>query len=244
MKITIATDEREFDLYAAYRIIDCLKRKPTAVIGLSTGRTTGNIHRNIAKILKNLGTDVSRVTFVGVDEVTGVPREYAGACYTMLMNELGRPLGIREDQLLMLPVECADYDRTCRNFVDEIEARGGIDLLELGLGENGHLGFNQPGTPFGRGAWHGTMDQTLETRIRKETNSPADKELGGVTLGIRDIMHARSIMLVAKGANKQQAVRAMLTGEITPAMPASVLQLHPDCEFVLDKASAFLMTDR
>ena len=226
MKITIAKSEKEFDCIAAWRIIGEILNKPESVIGLSTGRTTGNLHRLVGEIYSRYPFDVSSVTFFGLDEVTNVPREYAGACYTMLKTELIDTLGIQEDN-------SDDFDKACKLFQQEIESRGGIDLLILGLGENGHLGFNQPGSPLGGETWVTQMNTELEERIRRETNTPPEKELGGATLGIRNIMQARKIVLVAKGANKADIVRKMLEGPVTPEVPASVLQLHPNCEFLL-----------
>ncbi|WP_195352827.1 6-phosphogluconolactonase [Bacteroides cellulosilyticus] len=233
MKITIAKSEKEFDCIAAWRIIGEILNKPESVIGLSTGRTTGNLHRLVGEIYSRYPFDVSSVTFFGLDEVTNVPREYAGACYTMLKTELIDTLGIQEDNFLMLPTVSDDFDKACKLFQREIESRGGIDLLILGLGENGHLGFNQPGSPLGGETWVTQMNTELEERIRRETNTPPEKELGGATLGIRNIMQARKIVLVAKGANKADIVRKMLEGPVTPEVPASVLQLHPNCEFLL-----------
>ena len=223
MKITIAKSEKEFDCIAAWRIIGEILNKPESVIGLSTGRTTGNLHRLVGEIYSRYPFDVSSVTFFGLDEVTNVPREYAGACYTMLKTELIDTLGIQEDNFLMLPTVSDDFDKACKLFQQEIEDRGGIDLLILGLGENGHLGFNQPGSPLGGETWVTQMNTELEECIRRETN----------TLGIRNIMQARKIVLVAKGANKADIVRKMLEGPVTPEVPASVLQLHPNCEFLL-----------
>lgn len=232
--ITILPNEHSFDEAAANRIVEQIKMKPDSVIGLSTGRTTGNMHRRVAQIWQQTGFDASRTTFFGLDEVVGVPREYAGACYTMLRTEMLDAMDVDEDHFLMLPTESEDYATACRHFTEELEQHGGIDLLILGLGENGHLGFNQPGTPFRTTAWVTGMNVELEERIRRETATPADKWLGGVTLGIRDIMHARRIVLVAKGKNKADIVRSMLYGPITTDVPASILQLHPCCEFLLD----------
>lgn len=238
MKITVAATERDFDLMAASRIVGTICAKPRSVIGLSTGRTTGAIHRAVCDLHDAVDFDVSQVTVFGLDEVTGVPREYAGACYTMLRTEFCDRLGIPDDRLLMLPVASDDFGAACRRFTDELAARGGIDLLILGLGENGHLGFNQPGTPFGSSARLGSMEPALEERIRRETRTPPEKPLGGVTLGISDIMHARRIVLVAKGDNKREIVRELFERPITPDLPAGVLRLHPDCEFLLDSRAA------
>ena len=241
MKITIANSEREFDCTAAWRVIGQMLARPASVIGLSTGRTTGNMHRLIVEIHKQYPFPVGKTTFFGLDEVTGVSRYYSGACYTMLKTELIDALGVDDDHFLMLPTQCDDFSRACADFRQEIARRGGIDLLMLGLGENGHLGFNQPGSPLGGEAWVTCMNVELEERIRRETNTPPDVPLGGATLGLKDIMQARRIVLVAKGRNKTEIVHRMLQGPVTPDVPASILQLHSDCEFLLDaEASAGL----
>lgn len=238
MKITICDNETRFDITAAWRIAGQVIAKPNSVIGLSTGRTTNAMHHLVGDLYKDRPFDVSKVTFFGLDEVVNVPRTYFGACYAMLHNEMIDELGLGDDQLLMLPTMSEDLDKACRDFVAELQKRGGIDLLMLGLGENGHLGFNQPGTPFESEAWVTDMNVELEQRIRRETQTPDDVKLGGVTLGIKNIMHARHIVLVAKGKNKAAIVKQMLQGPITTEVPASVLQLHPNCEFLLDAEAA------
>lgn len=242
MKITIAQNEAEFDRIAAWRIIGEILNNPTAVIGLSTGRTTKNLHKVISDIYSMYPFDVSTVTLFGLDEVTNVPREYAGACYTMLKTQLMDTLGIADENFLMPPTTSDNFDKACRDFQEELEKRGGIDMQILGLGENGHLGFNQPGSPFEGETWVTKMDSALEERIRRETNTPPQKELGGLTLGIKNIMQARKIVLVAKGAGKANIVKEMLEGSITTDVPASILQLHPNCEFLLDAESARKLT--
>ena len=244
MKITIEHSEAAFDHAAAQCIISQIKEKGDSVIGLSTGRTTGNMHREVVRLHRERPFDIGQATFFGVDEVVGVPRQYAGSCYTMLRTELADGLGIDEDHLLMLPTQSDDYPRTCRQFKEELQRRGGIDLLILGLGENGHLGFNQPGTPFESTAWVSKMTPELETRIRRETGLPADAPLGGVTLGLADIMQARRIVLVAKGKHKAAIVQKMLQEPVTTDVPASVLQRHPNLEVLLDNEAAAFITER
>jgi glucosamine-6-phosphate deaminase len=238
MKITITNNEEEFDTTAAWRIIAEMLANPKAVIGLSTGQTTLNMHRIAGRIYQQYPFDVSSISLFGVDEITNVPRDYAGACYTMLKTQIVDALGISESQFLMPPTVSDDFERECRQYEAELAARGGIDLQMLGLGLNGHLGFNQPGTPFESTAWISYMDSTLEARIRKETNTPPEVELGGFTLGIKNIMQSRKIILAAKGVEKAKIVREMLHGPITVDVPASILQLHPHCEFLLDAAAA------
>lgn len=238
MKITICRDEHEFDVAAAWRIIAQMLEKPDAVIGLSTGQTTKNMHAIVSDIYRQYPFDTSRVTLFNVDELTNLPRSYAGCCYTMIAEQIARPLGIPDERFLMPPTLSDDFERECRDFQNALEARGGIDLQMLGLGYNGHIGINQPGTPFGSETWVSPMDPIFEARVRRETGVGPDYPLGGLTLGIRTIMHARRIILIAKGAHKAEMVRQMLQGPVTEDIPASVLQLHPNCEFLLDAEAA------
>ena len=193
-RITVEPDDERFDHAAAERIVKQILQKPDSVIGLSTGRTTGNMHRRVAAMWERERFDVSRTTFFGLDEVVGVPREYSGACYTMLRTELVEALGIPAERFLMLPTASDDFPAACRCFTETLASRGGIDLLMLGLGENGHLGFNQPGTPFESRAWVTEMNPELEERIRRETQTPRDKWLGGVTLGDRIAVGANAVV--------------------------------------------------
>lgn len=238
LKITIAKDEKEFDRIAAWRIIGEMLANPRAVIGLSTGQTTKNMHFLVSEIYKKNPFNTSDITLFGLDEVTNVPREYAGACYTMLKDQIVDSLGIKEENFIIPPTKSDNFNIECLKFQNALAERGGVDLQILGLGTNGHLGFNQPGTPFESEAWVSKMDEVLEARIRKETNTPDDKELGGITLGIKNIMQSRKIVLVAKGKSKAEIVKKMLQGPITTDVPASILQLHPNCEFLLDTESA------
>lgn len=243
MKVTIARDEHEFDVMAAWRIIGQMLAKPDSVIGLSTGETTKNMHAIVSDIYGKYPFDTSRVTLFNVDELTNLPRSYAGCCYTMIEEQIARPLHIPEERFLMPPTIAEDYEVECRKFQKALEDAGGIDLQMLGLGMNGHIGINQPGTPFGSETWVSPMDPIFEARVRRETGVAPEHELGGLTLGVRTIMHARRIVLIAKGAHKAEIVRKMLKEPVTEDVPASVLQLHPNCEFLLDAAAAKYVTD-
>ncbi len=238
MNITIAPGEADFDRIAAWRIIGEMLANPKAVIGLSTGQTTKNMHAIVSEIYRKHPFDVSQITLFNVDELTNLPREYSGCCYTMIKEQIAGPLGISEENFIMPPTMSDDFERESKLFQQAIEDRGGADLQILGLGMNGHIGINQPGTPFESETWVSPMDPDFEARVRRETGVAPDYELGGLTLGIKNIMHTRKIILVAKGEHKAEMVKKMLEGPVTTDIPASVLQLHPNCEFLLDTAAA------
>ena len=243
MKITVCKDEHAFDVAAAWRIIGQMLTKPNAVIGLSTGQTTKNMHAIVSDIYARYPFDTSRVTLFNVDELTNLPRSYAGCCYTMIKEQIADPLGIPEDRFIMPQTISDDYASECRKFQKALEDRGGIDLQMLGLGYNGHIGINQPGTPFGSETWVSPMDPIFEARVRRETGVGPEHRLGGLNLGVRTIMHARHIILIAKGAHKAEMVEKILRGPVTEDIPASVLQLHPNCEFLLDADAAKYVMD-
>lgn len=239
--LTIAENEHIFDQTAASRVTDQIISKPDSVIGLSTGRTTGNMHRLIAGRCRKGDIDTSQVTFFGVDEITDVPREYYGSCYRMIRSEMLDQMCFDDKNFLMLPTFSEDFDQACKDFVNEIERRGGVDLLILGLGENGHLGFNQPQSPYEKDAWVTDMNPKLLDRVRREVGENGDYK--GITLGLQMIMNSRRIILVAKGAHKANAVKLMLKGNVSTDFPASLLQRHPDCEFLLDSAATSLINE-
>lgn len=244
MKITITENERRFDETAAWRIIGQILEKKDSVIGLSTGQTTTNMHGIVSELYKLHPFDVSRAVFFNVDELTNLPRSYAGSCYAMIRSQLLDPLGVPDDRFLMPLTESDDFEQESRTFEDSIRAHGGADLQILGIGWNGHIGINQPGTPFGSDTWVSPMDEIFEARVRRETAVSDSHELGGLTLGIKTIMQSRRIILAAKGVKKAAIVRAALEGPVTEAVPASVLQLHPNCEVLLDREAASLLSGR
>jgi len=241
MKVTIARTEAEFFETVAWRIIAQILHKPDSLIGLATGHTTKGVHEVLSDIYKQHPFDTSRVTVFGLDEITNLPRDYPGSCYFRILNQVVRPLGISERNFLMPQNLADDLDLEARLYKEQITALGQVDLQILGIGENGHIGFNQPGTSFESRAWHSRMDSALEARVHRESRTPDSVHLGGLTLGIQNIMHSRKIILAANGAHKAKIVAAALKGPITTQIPASILQLHPNCEAILDREAAALL---
>jgi glucosamine-6-phosphate deaminase len=238
MKITIMPDERHFDITAAWRIIAQMMQKPDSVIGLSTGQTTGGMHRIVSEIYLAYPFDVSKVTFFNVDELTNLDRAYSGSCYTMIYDQLVKHLGIPEHNFIMPPTLSDNFEREAQIFEESLASRGGADLQMLGIGMNGHIGINQPGTPFESETWVSPMDPDFEARVRRDTKVPDNIELGGLTRGIKNIMHTRKIILVAKGPHKAKIIEQALLGPVTTDIPASVIQLHPICEVLMDAEAA------
>ena len=137
-----------------------------------------------------------------------------------------------------------DFEREATLFESRIAEHGGVALQMLGLGANGHIGINQPGTPFESETWVSPMDPDFEARVRRETQVPEGTELGGLTRGIKNIIHTRKLILIAKGAHKADMVAKAIQGPVTIDIPASVVQLHPNCEILLDAAAASKLKEK
>lgn len=241
MNIFVEKDEQSFFEAVAWQIARQIILKPDSLIGLSTGRTTGPIHKALAEIYKAHPFDTSRVTFFGLDEVTNVSRDYFGSCYYMLLHEVIEPLEVPLEHYIMPPTVSEDWAAECARFEGALARCGQVGLQILGIGGNGHIGFNQPGTAFGQTTWTSVMEPWLYERIRRETESPEGAPLGGVTLGVKNVMHSRRILLAANGTPKAEIVRAAVRGPVTEDVPASVLQLHPDCDVYVDAAAGALL---
>lgn len=241
MKISIANDEQKFFEMTAWEIAMQIIKKPDSVIGLSTGRTTGPIHKALAEIYKAHPFDTSKVTIFGLDEVTNVSRDYFGSCYYMLLHEVVKPLEVPLENYIMPKSQTEDWDAECDWFERAIAGRGQVDLQILGIGGNGHIGFNQPGTAFGQTTWVSVMEPWLYERIRTETGLPEGADLGGITLGIKNVMQSRRIILTANGSAKAEIIKKAVEGEVTMDVPASILQLHPDCDVYLDPEAGALL---
>ena len=196
------------------------------------------MHIVVSDIYRQYPFDVSRITLFNVDELTNLPREYAGSCYTMILNQIAGPLGIPEENFIMPPTMSADFEAEALLFEKRLSERGGADLQMLGIGSNGHIGINQPGTPFESETWVSPMDPDFEARVRRETQVSAETVLGGLTRGIKNIMQTRKLILIAKGAHKADIIKQAILGPVTTDIPASVVQLHPNCEILLDAEAA------
>ena len=243
MKLTIIQSEQDFFEEAAERIATQIEKKPDSVIGLATGRTTSGIHAALARRYSAHPFDTSKVRVFAMDEITNMSRECPASCYYLIYNDVVKPLNIPISNMIMPDPMAKDPVAESKLFEKRLGDLGSVDFQELGIGENGHLGFNQPGTPFESTTWVSWMDDQLYERLCREYSLDRTVPMGGLTIGIKNIMMSEQIMLVANGAHKAKVVADAVRGPITSSLPASVLQLHPHCEFLLDGAAGTLLAD-
>ena len=219
---------------AARLMARLLQNKPTAVLGLATGSTPLQLYRELAR----MKLDWRRVTTFNLDEYVGLSPKHPESYHSFMRENLFRHVNISEKNIHIPDGMTADIPRFCERYEEQIRTAGGIDLQLLGIGTDGHIGFNEPSSSL-----------TSRTRIKTltpQTRRDNAKYFGGeaqaphhvITMGIGTIMEARHCLLLAFGGKKARAVAGAVEGPITAMNPASVLQLHPRVTVCLDEAAA------
>lgn len=234
MKEMVVDTPQQGGAQIADAIVVLLASKPDALLCLAAGHSSLPVFEQLVAAKKR-GADFSRARFVGLDEWLGVPPDSEGSCHSFLHRNLFGPLGIKEEQICLFNSLCDDPEAECGRIETHIDRCGGIDFMLLGLGLNGHLALNEPGASFELGAHVAPLSQTTKEVAPKYFSGEMPPLTHGLTLGIRNILAARSIYLGVFGAHKRQVVQALRDGAVTEQMPASALKNCPHALLVLDR---------
>ena len=237
MKIIITKNYEELSERSAEIMLGIVKQNPKAVLGLATGTTPLGLYSRIIADHKENGTDYSKIRTVNLDEYKGLPKTHEQSYAYFMKKNLFDGLGITPEQTNIEDGTAKDEKAECLRY-DALLEELPRDIQLLGLGSNGHIAFNEPGTPFGSGTHVVTLAESTvkdNARLFEDIFKVPRK---AYTMGIRQIMQAKKILLLASGANKAEAVYKMVKGEVTEQVPASVLQLHPNCILIADRAAA------
>lgn len=241
MKIIVTENYEEMSRVAAEHMAQVILSKPDCVLGLATGSTPVGMYDRMVEMYREGTLDFSRVRSVNLDEYYPITPDNDQS-YRYFMNEnLFDRVNIDKANTFVPDGTVADADAFCREYEKTIDALGGADIQVLGIGRNGHIGFNEPAealVPF----THLTelTASTIEANARFFA-SEADVPKHALTMGIQSVFKARRILLLASGENKAEAVRAMLAENITTQCPASLLCLHPDVTLICDRAAYSLI---
>ncbi|MBR4030185.1 MAG: glucosamine-6-phosphate deaminase [Clostridia bacterium] len=202
--------------------------KPNSVLGLATGSSPIGTYENLAKACDNGDLDFSDVTSVNLDEYVGLSTDNDQSYRYFMNKNLFEKINIKMENT-NVPNGCAaDIEAECKRYDALIEDLGGIDLQLLGIGLDGHIGFNEPCEEFVKGTNRVTLDpSTIEANARFFA-SIDEVPREAVTMGMQAIMQAKKVLLIANGKNKAEIMEKAFFGPITPKVPASILQLHPD----------------
>jgi glucosamine-6-phosphate deaminase len=237
--ITVFTSERDVAASLARHIAAALRVNPGLVLGLPTGRTPVLLYRELAALHARGEADFSQVTTFNLDEFLRLPAHHPGSYRTFMEHHLFSRINISPSRIHMLDGMAANPEGECHRYEAAIVAAGGIDLQILGIGTNGHIGFNEPAAEL--------QAHTHRAALRPETRRSNAMLFGGdveqvpaeaLSMGMATILHARSIILLATGHSKAACVERMIHGPLTTRLPASFLQVHRDVQVMLDEAAA------
>lgn len=241
MRIYRAQNYEDMSHAAVQILSEQIVRNPKAVLGLATGSTPLGIYRNLVDWYQSGKLDFSGITCINLDEYKGLAPAHPQSYRYFMEEYLFKHINILPENTHVPSGTAADGEAECRRYEELIASKGGIDVQLLGVGPNGHIGFNEPGTFFPRETHCATLTQSTIQANKRFFEREEDVPRYAYTMGINSIMQARKILLVASGAGKAEILRKAFCGPVTPQVPASVLQLHADMTLLGDREALSLM---
>jgi len=234
-------DYQEMSLKAANLIIDRVKNSSSLVLGLATGSTPIGLYEQLIEDHKNNGTSYEHVKSVNLDEYIGLGGNHPQSYRYFMDHQLFNHINIRKENTFVPNGLAHDLEEECKNYEEIIKNLGGIDIQILGIGVNGHIGFNEPGTSFqSRTHVIDLAESTLEANSRF-FDSLDEVPRQAITMGIKTILESKQIILLATGAAKQEAIMKLFSGELTEEFPASILKTHPNVIVIADEEACGLL---
>lgn len=227
---------------AASKVADLIKRKPDCVLGLATGSTPLGLYNELIRMHKEENLDFSRVTTFNLDEYVGLAPEHPQSYHYFMQENFFKHINIKPENIHIPDGMARDIDRECKTYELAIARAGGIDLQILGIGANGHIAFNEPLSSLGSR----TRIKTLTEKTRRDNarffNSLDEVPKYAITMGVGTIMEARSVILLASGKSKAEAIKKTVEGPITAMVPATMVQMHPHATLIIDEEAASLLS--
>ena len=240
MKLIVVKDYNEMSLKASEIIIDLLKEKKDATLGLATGSSPIGIYQNLIKAYNEKIISFKDVKTYNLDEYCNLPKSHPESYYSFMHRNLFSHIDIDLNNVHIPNSEGDDLEALCKEYNDLLHAAT-IDLQLLGIGANGHVGFNEPNTPFDQETWIVKLTDKTRQDNKRFFNSLDEVPTHAMTMGIKNIMQAKKLLLVASGKNKADAILKLASGEVTEAFPASCLHNHKDAIVICDEEAASLL---
>ncbi|MFE5321831.1 glucosamine-6-phosphate deaminase [Paenibacillus sp. NPDC056579] len=241
MKTYIAHDYKEMSLQAAEIIIQYINQKPKSLVCFAAGTTPLGTLSFLVDAMQRGEVNFDQCRFISLDEWVGLDESDEGSCKQTLNEHFFKPCGIEERNIHFFNGKSSNLEAECKSMDELIKAHGNIDLLLLGVGMNGHLGFNEPGVNFDLCSHVIDLDSTTKQVSVKYFQSKQQDVQKGITLGIKHLLEASTAILIADGAKKAEIMRKALRDEVTNQVPVTVLQRHTNLHVCLDEAAAALI---
>ena len=241
MKIIKAKDYQDMSKKAAIVIASQVTMKPDCVLGLATGSTPIGTYKQLVEWYKEGTLSFAGVTSVNLDEYKGITKDNDQSYYYFMNDNLFKHVDINKERTFLPDGTEPDSEKACAAYNEIIHSVGGIDLQLLGLGHNGHIGFNEPADHFSLETNCVDLQESTINANKRFFASYDDVPKQAYTMGIKTIMQAKKVLVVVSGADKAEIVKKAFFGPVTPQVPASILQLHSDVVIVADEAALSLV---
>lgn len=238
VKLVIVKDYNDMSKQAAKLIAEEVTRNPKTVLGLATGGTPVGMYRELVSLHQQDGVDFSQAQSFNLDEYVGLPSLHPQSYRTYMNENLFAHINLPAEKTHVPQGDAEDLEAECKRYEQAIAQAGGIDIQVLGIGNNGHIGFNEPGSTKDTTTRVVALTQSTIKANARYFDSIQEVPTQAVSMGIQTILGAKKIILLASGEAKAQAVSQMLEGELTADVPASLLQLHPDVTVIVDEEAA------
>ena len=241
MRVCYFDTPAQVGMAAAVLINAQLLKKPESVLGLATGSTPIPTYAQLIHLHSQGVADFSKAVSYNLDEYVGIALDHECSYHRFMDDNLFNHVNMRREAIHVPDGLAEDLTAAALAYDKEIEAAGGIDIQVLGIGRNGHIGFNEPGEKFIYGCHVVDLSESTIDANKRFFASEADVPRQAISLGIGSIMNAKLVLLIATGADKAEAVKNAVQGEVNPQVQASILRTHPNVIFLLDKAAASLL---
>jgi glucosamine-6-phosphate deaminase len=243
MDVVIVEDQEALGRAAASLVAAAMRADPDLVLGVATGSSPVTTYRAL-ETARAEGLDFSGVRCVALDEYLGIAESDPASYHSFVGRAIAAPLGIPTESLLVPDGTATDPDRACAAFEEAVRALGGVGLQLLGIGRNGHVGFNEPGSAFDSRTRVARLSETTRADNARYFARPEDVPTHCLTQGLGNIREARGLVLLASGSHKAAAVAAAVEGPVTERCPASLMQLHERATVIVDRDAAADLTAR
>ena len=238
MEVVICPSYKDLSKAAARTVAQLVRAKPNAVLGGATGSSPVGLYKELIRMHKEENLDFSHVTTFNLDEYVGLPQHHPQSYHYFMFDNLFKHINVPPANVHVPSGTSHDHDAFCTWYEERIEECGGIDLQILGIGSDGHIAFNEPGSSLTSRTRKVTLAQPTIDDNARFFEKRSDVPIHAISMGVGTILEARKLLMVVNGASKADALAAAVEGPITCMCTASALQLHPDAIVFTDEAAA------
>jgi glucosamine-6-phosphate isomerase len=237
MELKVYEDYTTLSVAAATTIIDYVRKNPSSLLCFATGDTPKLTYQVIVEITKRNMVDFSKCLIIGLDEWLGIPPDNSGSCHHFLHKYLFEPLAINSSQIHLFDAMTTNEEEECEKMNKFIDAKGSVDLMLVGVGMNGHIGFNEPGADINSTAHVSMLDEITQSVGQKYFHEKVSI-CKGITLGLKQVMQAHTLLMMANGKKKAPVIKQAMEEQISTSFPAGFVRGHKNGILMIDREAA------